>query len=95
MAIPTSTKEIYTLKRKVLVAQYSKIVTPYKQFHDDRRIAYNIYNMALEVCDQMIATNDIITSTSIRIAVTNYLNEMREEMDEIINRFDHTTSKED
>lgn len=95
MSIPTNTKEIYTLRRKVLVNQYSEIVTPYKEFHDDRRIAYNIYNMMLEACDQMIATNDIITSTSIRVAVNRYLNEMCAEIDEIIDRFDHINSEED
>ena len=53
MHIPTSTKEVYTLRRKLLVAQYDLIVTPYKQFRDDRRIAYNSYHMMLEVCDEI------------------------------------------
>jgi len=87
--VPTSTKEIYTLRRKVLVNQYSEIVTPYKQFHDDRRIAYNTYNMMLEVCDEMIATDTIITSASIRVAVNEHLNEMCDEINSIIKRFNH------
>ena len=69
MHIPTSTKEVYTLRRKLLVAQYDLIVTPYKKFHDDRRIAYNSYHMMLKVCDEMIAADTIITSASIRVSV--------------------------
>lgn len=89
MHIPTSTKEVYTLRRKLLVAQYDLIVTPYKQFRDDRRIAYNVYHMMLEVCDDMIAADTIITSTSIKVAVNKHLNEMCDEINSIIKRFNH------
>lgn len=87
--IPVSTKEIYTLKRKLLVAQYDLIVTPYKKFHDDRRIAYNSYQMMLKVCDEMIAADTIITSASIRVAVNEHLSEMCNEINSIIKRFNH------
>lgn len=89
MHIPTSTKEVYTLRRKLLVAQYDLIVTPYKQFHDDRRIAYNSYQMMLKVCDEMIAADTIITSASIRVAVNEHLSEMCDEINSIIKRFNH------
>lgn len=89
MHIPTSTKEIYTLRRKLLVAQYDLIVTPYKQFRDDRRIAYNSYHMMLNVCDEMIAADTIITSASIKVAVNKHLNEMCDEINSIIKRFNH------
>lgn len=89
MHIPTSTKEVYTLRRKLFVARYNPMVTPYSEFHDDRRIAYNVYHMMLEVCDDMIAADTIITSTSIKVAVNKHLNEMCDEINSIIKRFNH------
>ncbi len=89
MHIPTNTKEVYTLKRKLLVAQYGLIMASYKKFRDDRRIAYNSYRMMLEVCDEMIAADTIITSASIKVAVNNHLSEMCDEINSIIKRFNH------
>lgn len=89
MRIPTSTKEVYTLKRKLLVAQYDLIMASYKKFYDDRRIAYNTYHMMLKVCDEMIAADTIITSASIKVAVNKHLSEMCDEINSIIKRFNH------
>lgn len=88
----------YNLKARLFQNKYNDIVnTPtYENSSNDRRIAYNLYHIYLRDCAQLEAATSspttlppIITSPSIRCAVSKMLDETDAQLEDIVSRMEN------
>lgn len=84
MATVKNSKEVYRNKASVLKTQYSRFMDEYQKASDDRRLAYNIYRQLLDGCVAM----EPVDSSIIHVAFNNYVKAEKQQIDEIILRFE-------
>ena len=65
-----------------------KIMAVYKNEHDDRRLAYNVYREMLEACKAMESVDNL----AVHCAFNKYFDEEEELIQKIIDRFENAAT---
>lgn len=84
-------KNTYLLKTELLARKYSRIMKDFEKYHDDRKLAANMYHQLITACDEM----KHIGNTFIRVAFNNKFKEQEAEIEHIVARFTDTTYNSD
>lgn len=79
------TRNMYNIKAELLTRKYGEILKDFEDAVDDRRIAWNIYQQLLEVCQVMDECN--MENAFICCAVSDKIKEKEASIDNIITRF--------
>lgn len=84
----SSSRKQYQRKAHLLRNRLGKIMAVYKNEHDDRRLAYNVYREMLEACKAMESVDNL----AVHCAFNKYFDEEEELIQKIIDRFENAAT---